>query len=478
MSGAEKCPLEQLLQALSQMDQAAIEQEKLNAKLQAENDLQACELGRLQSELSTRLARVAPSTAASPAGPAVPRWLWAMSFCLLLMGLYQASAFGQLQRHLQLRSEAPATPSLKSASESKVSHMASDQVHHLRVQSMWEGNGSSGDELTMITPAPSKSLKLGSTTDSKANSGYVSDTQQPETVAQGDKAEEIREADATPPPQEERQPDLMSEEQVEPRASATEEPETAAQGDKAEETREADATPPLEERQPDLMSEEQVEPRESATEEPETAAQVDKAQETREADATPPLEERQPDVMSEEQVEPRASATEEPETATQVDKAEETREADATPPQKERQPDLMSEEQVEPRASATEEPETAAQVDKAEETREADASWHRSATTKDAVFLDEFLSLCDTHLMGSSWKKAAHCNATPWPCGLAFLGGSRTLVPDCNGEEPSLPSWSLPSMQVFSEKLWEKEELIEHSLGAAIGLLAGAWCFW
>jgi len=31
----------------------------------------------------------------------------------------EASAFGQLQRHLQLRSEAPATPSLKSASESK-----------------------------------------------------------------------------------------------------------------------------------------------------------------------------------------------------------------------------------------------------------------------------------------------------------------------------------------------------------------------
>ena len=127
------------------------------------------------------------------------------------------------------------------ATQSQVSHMASDQVHHLRVQSMWEGNGSSGDELTMITPAPSKSLKLGSTTDSKANSGYVSDTQQPETVAQGDKAEEIREADATPP-LEERQPDLMSEEQVEPRASATEEPETAAQVDKAEETREADAT--------------------------------------------------------------------------------------------------------------------------------------------------------------------------------------------------------------------------------------------
>jgi len=61
---------------------------------------------RLQSELSTRLGRVAPSTAlASPAGPAVPSearptpsqrksggvtWLWAMSFCLLLMGLYQA----------------------------------------------------------------------------------------------------------------------------------------------------------------------------------------------------------------------------------------------------------------------------------------------------------------------------------------------------------------------------------------------------
>eukprot|EP00435_Cladocopium_sp_Y103_P044339 s1345_g12.t1 len=34
MSGAEKCPLEQLLQALSQMDQAAIQQEKLNVKLQ------------------------------------------------------------------------------------------------------------------------------------------------------------------------------------------------------------------------------------------------------------------------------------------------------------------------------------------------------------------------------------------------------------------------------------------------------------
>jgi hypothetical protein len=117
------------------------------------------------------------------------------------------------------------------ATQRQVSHMASDQVHHLRVQSMWEGNGSSGDELTMITPAPSKSLKLGSTTDSKANSGYVSDTQQPETVAQGDKAEEIREADATPPPQEERQPDLMSEEQVEPRASATEAPHTAPLGD-------------------------------------------------------------------------------------------------------------------------------------------------------------------------------------------------------------------------------------------------------
>ena len=42
-----------------------------------------------------------------------------------------------------------------------------------------------------------------------------------------------------------------------------------------------------------------------------------------------------------------------------------------------------------------------------------------------------------SNLSCCSWppRKAAHCNATPWPCGLAFLGGSRTLAPDCNGED-------------------------------------------
>eukprot|EP00435_Cladocopium_sp_Y103_P022987 s1345_g5.t1 len=450
----------------------------------AELDLQACELGRLQSELSTR-PRIAPSAAraslavpaapseACPTAPAAERkpgscvtWLWAMVFCLLLlMGyFYQVSAAGQL-RH---SASAEPWPSLSSA-KSKVSHTASDQVHHLRVQSMWEGNGSSGDELTMITPAPSKSFQLGSTTDSTANAGQVKDTQQPETEAQVDKAEETGEADATQP-EEERRPDLMSEDEVEAKASATEEPETAAQVDKAEETGEADATQPEEERQPDVMSEDQVEAKASATEEPETAAQVDKAEETRETDATPPEEERQPDAMSEDQVEAKASATEEPETAAQVDKAEETREADATQPEEERQPDLMSEDQVEDKASATEEPETAAQVDKEEETRETDATPPEEEKQPDLMSEDQVEAkaaareepeteaqvdkevesredsaswLCDAHLTGF-WKKAA-CNATPWHCGLAFLGGSRTLAPDCDGEDSCalLRTWTV-----------------------------------
>ena len=59
-------------------------------------------------------------------------------------------------------------------------------------------------------------------------------------------------------------------------------------------------------------------------------------------------------------------------------------------------------------------------------------------------------------------------NRTPEHCDLR---GSRTLAPECLSDLEQEPEWSWRIQ-------WPPEELVERSLGGAIGVAAGAWCFW
>eukprot|EP00434_Breviolum_minutum_P014482 symbB.v1.2.012769.t1/scaffold888.1/size154975/6 len=424
----EKCNLDELLEALSEMDQAAIQQaealslmkitsgeEKLNTKLQAELHAQTHELGRLHAELAAAPAPDAP-VAQPPVSPGkmrcFPVWIAAIAgFCLLLMScnFFQAAlenrSFEHLVQKTFLQRFLAPSPSLRLSADAsqtssedysdqgiskqpkideveKASGSNSRKVQQL--STTWEGNASSGDELAMITPAPSKFVKQAGTS---VHEELEDKSELAKRETRGDRATPTStEADDTSRQEEneEKQPEPKKQVVDVDMASASEEPSAEAQG--AKETQagtEADDTSRQEENE-----EKQPEPKKlvevdmaSASEEPSAEAQGAKeTQAGTEADDTSRQEEneeKQPEPQKQAEVD-MASASEEPSAEAQGAKEAQTfTEADDTSRQEdneEKQPDPHKQAEVD-MASASEEPSAEAHGEKGVRSSiEADAS--------------------------------------------------------------------------------------------------------
>eukprot|EP00438_Fugacium_kawagutii_P005046 Skav203637 [mRNA] locus=scaffold1120:158345:177318:+ [translate_table: standard] len=239
---------------------------------------------------------------------------------------------------------------------SLISDPQSSEVHHLRKTNSFEGNGSdSGDELTMITPAPSRNAKHPED-DTTADSSMATVAEEPIPEAQGDREAETKAEAAAMPSLEDKQTGERHQEEVDSGAAA--EPPTAEATGGQEAEAEAAATPSLEDKQTGERHQEEVDSGASAAEPPTAEAPGGQDVETKaEAAAMPSLEDKQTGERHQEEVDSGASAAEPPTAEAPGGQDVETKaEAAAMPSLEDKQTGERHQEEVDSGASAAEPP--------------------------------------------------------------------------------------------------------------------------